>query len=125
MSGLQGSAMAPQGATLQLLRVLELIGDLHAPDANDATTADLTMLDDVPATLWQVQRHSTTAEAGPTCACLANLASHAECRSAGLCRASTNVVVAQVCGCLCCAASFPDRVQSGPLLWAKQCTAFS
>ena len=55
MSGLQGAVVAPQGATLQLLRVLELIGDLHAPDADVGRTADLSLLDDVPAALWQAR----------------------------------------------------------------------
>lgn len=52
---LQATVEAPQGATLQLLRVLGLVGETGGAEADDAAAVDLSLLDDIPAALWQVR----------------------------------------------------------------------
>jgi hypothetical protein len=50
----QGVISAPQGQTLQLLRVLELVQELSGADSD--ADVGLATLSDIPAALWQVRR---------------------------------------------------------------------
>ena len=49
----QGAMSAPQGQTLQLLRVLELVQELGGADSD--ADVGLSTLADIPAALWQVR----------------------------------------------------------------------